>query len=331
MKTPPEVTTRNLFSKDAKRLLSVIIPTYNEKENIHPLCKTLKPILEKLAYDFEVIFVDDGSRDGTLDEIKKIAKKDARVKYLQFSRNFGKETATTCGINYCSGDACILIDADLQHPVELIPEFVKKWEEGFEVVVGVRKRNKNASLVKKIGSFLFYKINRSLVDVGKVQTPAGSTDFRLLDRVVIDAFNAFTEKTRMTRGLIDWLGFRRAFISFEAKARAHGEASYTFLKLFHLAVSTFISMSLLPLKFTGYLGGIITVASGSFGLYLFISKYFFDSRFAKSFSGPAQLAILTIFLVGIILMSLGIIALYTANIQSEVRNRPMYVVRRKKL
>ncbi|MCX6800514.1 MAG: glycosyltransferase family 2 protein, partial [Candidatus Falkowbacteria bacterium] len=197
---------------------SIITPAYNEKDNIEPLYEALKAVFATLEnHDFELIFVNDGSKDGTSLEIRKLSEKDERVKYLEFSRNFGKETATTCGINHSSGDACILIDADLQHPVELIPEFIKKWEKGFEVVIGVRRRNKSASLLKRMGSCIFYKINKSISDVGNTKVPAGSTDFRLMDRVVIDEFNRFTEKNRMTRGLIDWLGFRRGFISFEAK------------------------------------------------------------------------------------------------------------------
>ncbi len=314
-----------------KKTLSIIVPIYNEKANILLFHMALNPILENLPYDFEIIFVDDGSLDDTIDEIKKLTKKDIRVKYLEFSRNFGKETAMTAGIDNCRGEACLIIDADLQHPVELIPEFVKKWEEGFEVVVGVRKRNKKAGLIKQIGSYLFYKIIRAISNEGKIKMPVGATDFRLLDRVVIEEFKRFTERSRMTRSLIDWLGFRRIFIDFEARERLNGKSRYNFWKLFRLAMSTFVSVSLLPLKLTGYLGLFITLVAGSFGSYLFISKYFFDTGFARSFSGLAQLAILLVFLVGIILMSLGTIALYIANIHGEVRNRPMYVIRSRKL
>lgn len=308
--------------------ISVIIPAYNEEKNIPLAYQELKKVFASCGdYNFEIFFVNDGSRDETLEEIEKLAQKDESVRYIDFSRNFGKEVATTAGINNCSGDACIMVDADLQHPIELIPEFIKKWEEGAEVVVGVRKKNKSVGWFKKIGSKLFYKIiNR----IAEVKVVPNATDFRLLDRVVINEFNRFTESNRMTRALIDWLGFKREYINFEANERIHGEASYSFWKLFKLAVNSFISLSLLPLKLAGNLGIVIMLTSGIAGFYILIGKYFFHWRFASTFSDAENLAILLVFLVGIILTSLGLMALYVANIHGEVINRPMYVIRKKR-
>lgn len=313
------------------KLISIIVPAHNEEKNIAPMCEALEKVFDGLKdrYAFEVIFVNDGSTDGTLREIQRLADANEKVKYVDFSRNFGKELATTAGINSCNGDACIMLDADLQHPVELIPQFLQKWEEDFDVVVGIRNKSKSDGLIKKIGSKLFYKIINKIADIEVVPN---ATDFRLLDRVVIEEFKRFTETSRMTRALVDWLGFHRAFIRFDANERLHGKASYSVWKLFKLAMSSFISLSLVPLKLASYLGIVITLVSGTLGFFILIGKYFLQNEvLIAKFSDAENLAILIVFLVGIILMSIGLLALYVANIQGEVINRPMYVVRRKKL
>lgn len=310
------------------KLISIIVPAFNEEKNIPLLYAELLKIFEKCRdYSFEIIFINDGSSDITGEEMEKIAASDERVNFIDFSRNFGKEIATTAGFNSCKGDAAMMIDADLQHPVELIPEFIKKWEEGNDVVVGVRNKSKSDGWLKRTGSTLFYKfINK----IAEIEIIPNATDFRLVDRIVIDEFNRFTETRRMTRALIDWLGFKRDYIYFDAKERIHGDASYSFWMLFKLAMNSFVSLSLVPLKLAGYLGLSITLISGVAGFYILLGKYFFHTGFASTFSDAENLAILIIFLVGLILICLGLIALYIANIHGEVINRPMYVVRKKK-
>lgn len=310
------------------KLISIIIPAYNEEKNIPLLFAELKKVFEVCQnYSFEIIFINDGSKDATAMEIKKMLEKDQRVKFIDFSRNFGKEVATTAGLHACTGDAAIMIDADLQHPIELIPEFLEKWIEGKEVVVGIRNKSKSDGWIKKAGSAIFYKL---INKVAEIEIVPNATDFRLVDRIVIDEFNRFTESRRMTRALIDWLGFRRDYIYFDANERIHGEASYSFWMLFKLAMNSFVSLSLVPLKFAGYLGLSITLFSGIAGCYILMGKYFLHTPFASTFSDAENLAILIIFLVGLILICLGFIALYIANIHGEVINRPMYVVRKKR-
>ncbi len=310
------------------KLISIIIPAFNEEKNIPLIYAELQKVFKQcLNYQFETIFINDGSADGTEEEIAKIMKIDTMVKTIDFSRNFGKELATTAGINNCQGDACLIIDADLQHPINLIPKFIEKWEQGCEVVVGVRNKNMSSGLLKRMGSSIFYKI---INKIAEIQVVPNATDFRLIDRVVIDEFNRFTESKRMTRALIDWLGFKRDYIYFDANERMHGQASYSFWKLLSLAVNSFVSFSLLPLKLAGYLGLSITLFSGIAGLYILLGKYFFRWPFASTFSDAENLAILIVFLVGIMLISLGLIALYVANIHGEVIKRPMYVVRKKR-
>ena len=311
------------------KLISIVVPVYNEEKNIPLLFVGLKRVfIQMQQYSWEIIFVNDGSADGSWVEIEKLANENENVKYINFSRNFGKEIATTAGINHCKGDACIMIDADLQHPPAVISELLKRWEKGAEDVVGVRKNNNRESLVKSFGSWFYYKIINRISDTSII---ANATDFRLLDRMVIDAFNRLSERNRITRGLISWLGFQREYVYFESPKRINGKASYSTIKLIRLAMSSFISMSLFPLKFAGYLGMMIMLFSGILGLFIFFHKYVINDPLGYSFSGPAILAVLNIFLIGIVLSCLGIIALYIANIHGEVINRPMYVIRKKKL
>jgi len=309
---------------DNKKIVSIIIPIFNEEKNIPSFLVALKEIIKPLDYNFEIIFVNDGSRDNSQLELEKII--DEQVKVIEFSRNFGKEIALTAGLNNCLGDSALMIDADFQHPLEFIPEFIKKWENGAEVVIGIREKN-NCGPIKHVGSFLFYKIIKK---ISSVNITPNSTDFRLLDRQVIDAFNGLSEKNRMTRALIDWLGFKREYIYFNSPERINGKASYNFFKLVNLAFNGFVSLSLFPLRLAGYLGLLIIFFDGFFGLYVFLGKYLFHWAFASSFTGSAQLAILITFLVGIVLTSLGLMALYIANIHHEVLDRPLYVVRKNK-
>lgn len=307
------------------KLISVIVPVYNEEKNIPLLVNEAENIFKTISnYTYELIFVDDGSRDDSLKIIKNLASANDKIKYIEFSRNFGKESATSAGIQHAQGDAVIAIDADLQHPVNLIPEFIKKWEEGYDVIIGLRTKNPNISFFKKIASALYYKIiNR----ISSTPIIPGATDFRLIDKKVVIEFNKLTEHERMTRGLIDWLGYKRFFLEFVANERAHGEAAYSYLKLLKLAISSTVSHSLFPLKFAGYLGIFIIFTSGLGGLFIFINRYIYDDYLSLHVSGSAQLAILMIFFIGIVLACLGLIALYIGNIIHEVSGRPLYIVR----
>jgi glycosyltransferase involved in cell wall biosynthesis len=306
--------------------LSIIIPVYNEAANIRPLMAALLPVLTQLsAYTCEIIFVDDGSSDRSVQAIEELMVTNSRIKLIEFSRNFGKELATTAGIHAATGDAAIMLDADLQHPPELIPEFIAKWESGAEIVIGVRRSNTKEGIIKRLGSKLYYSISNLISDT---EILSNATDFRLIDRVVIDEFNKFSERERITRGLIDWLGFRRDTVSFIAPERRSGVASYNFSKLLGLAIKSFVSHSLFPLKLAGYAGVIIIIFSLPFGIFMFLSRYIFTNFY--NFSGTAILAVILLFLIGIVLSCLGLIALYIANIHTEVINRPLYVIRKKK-
>lgn len=307
------------------KLLSIIIPIYNESENIKPLHKAVTDQLRKLKYNYELLFVDDGSQDDSLKRLAALAKRDPHTRILEFARNFGKESAVTAGLHSASGDAVIVMDADLQHPPDYLSKFVAKWENGSDVVVGVRSYNQEEGWFKRKSSALFYRLFGIVSDT-KITPHA--TDFRLLDHSVVSRYNELSEHNRITRGLIDWLGFRRSYIQFEAPPRVHGEASYSVRKLFKLAIDTFTSHSLVPLKIAGWLGIAILIISGPLGLFMVYDKYIDPGMSTFNFTGTALLAVILLFLVGIMLASLGLISMYVARIYEEVMGRPLYIVRR---
>lgn len=304
--------------------VSIVIPVYNEEKNIPIVAEEIGKVFSDLqGYEYEIIFVNDGSRDNSFLAIYDLSQKNPSVKGIDFSRNFGKECATSAGCHYATGDAVVTMDADLQHPPEIIPEFLKHWENGAEVVFTVRKKNKGASWFKKLSSHLYYWLFNK---VSSITTEPRSTDFRLMDKKVIDVFRQFPERERMFRGMIDWMGFRRAKVEFTANERRNGEVSYSYAKLFRLAMNSFTSFSLLPLKMAGYLGVFIMTVSGLLLTVMLIFRWFFDPSL---FTPIAILGVSNMFLIGIVLVSLGFIALYIARIHSEVINRPLYIVREK--
>ncbi len=308
-----------------KKLISIITPVFNEEKNIPVFYDEVFNVVRILPYNFEIIFVDDGSRDRSAEAVKQLRSQLIDIKLLQLSRNFGKEIATTAGITESSGDAAIIIDSDLQHPVEKIPEFIKRWEKGFDVVVGVRSAHAHANKIKEWGSKVFYKI---LNQISETEIVPHTTDYRLIDRQVINEFKKFTERKRITRGLIDWLGFHRDFLYFEAKERMHGKPSYTFKKLLALAINSFTSHSLFPLRLAGYLGVLTLSISGIGGAFIAINRYVFKDPLNLNVSNIVMLAILLVFLIGIVLACLGLMSLYIANIHGEVTNRPLYVLKK---
>lgn len=305
-------------------LLSVVVPVFNEAEGLKHFHDSLEKVLKSHAWRHEVIYVDDGSHDETPKILKKLAKFNENIKLISLSRNFGKEQATTAGLHTAGGNAVIIIDADGQHPVELIPDFVNRWQKGAHVVVGVRTSNQREGLVKRLGSKMFYS---SLRVFGVPNIVPGSTDFRLIDRQVLSAFKKLTERNRVTRALIDWLGYERDYIQFTAKPRQHGKATYSFKKLVRLALNGFVSLSFMPLYLSGYMGIFITLISFIAGLFAVTEKYILNDPLHLALTGTAILGIMILFLVGILLIGQGLLAIYVARIYTEVQNRPLYVLK----
>ncbi|RYC74951.1 glycosyltransferase family 2 protein [Candidatus Nanosyncoccus alces] len=307
-----------------QKLLSIITPVHNEAEGIKKFINdSLVPVAEKLDLNYELIIVNDGSTDNTLKIIQILANQNPKIKILSLSRNFGKEPALSAGLRYAKGDAALTIDADGQQPPKLIPDFIKKWNSGAEIITGVRSQYTKHGLIQKLGSKLFYKL---LHIMGNKSTVPGSTDFRLIDRVVINEFNKLSEHNRITRGLIDWLGFKQEYIEYVYGVRAAGRPSYNIKKLFHLAIDSFVSMSTTPLVIFGYLGIFITVGSFILGLFCIINQYILGDPLQLYWNGSVQLAIFITFLIGLLMISESITALYISHIHAETQNRPLFVV-----
>lgn len=303
--------------------ISVVIPVYNEEKNVPLIAEEIAGVFAALPYEYEIIFVNDGSRDNSLLAILRLAEHHPNIKGIDFSRNFGKEPALSAGCHVASGDGVITMDADLQHPATLIPELIAHWEKGAEVVYTVRKKNEGASFTKRATSSMYYWLFNKITSV---TTEPRSTDFRLLDKKVIEVFRRFPERERMFRGMVDWMGYKRSRVEFVARERKHGQAGYSYAKLFGLAINSFTSFSLLPLKLAGYLGLTITTLSGLLLTAMILSEFFTGWWV---FTPLSILATINIFLVGIVLISLGFVALYIARIHNEVINRPLYIVREK--
>lgn len=310
------------------KTISFVIPVYNEEAVISEfLDQHFLPAIAKLAdYKTEIILVNDGSSDQSLQILQNYATKDKSIKVVSFSRNFGKEPALSAGLKYATGDAVMTMDADGQQPPELIPDFIKKWEAGAEIVTGVRDHYTKHGFIAKTGSKLFYKL---LGAMGNKNTVPGSTDFRLLDRVAVDEYNRLTEHNRITRGLIDWMGFRQDHIDYTYGARLAGKPSYTFKKLFNLAIDSFVSLSTTPLVIFGYIGIFITIASFLLGLFVIIQQYILGDPLGLKWNGAVQMSIFITFLVGLVLISQAITALYISHIHAETQNRPLYIVDKK--
>ncbi len=303
--------------------ISIVIPVFNEAGNILKLHSRLENMVSSLPqFEWEYIFVNDGSSDNSFEVLKSLACTDYKVKVLDFSRNFGKEIALTAGAHEAEhSDALICIDADLQHPPELIPTLVFKWEDGSEVVVTIRTEIEKQPVFRKIGSQLYYWLMRKM---SGIDLKAKTTDFRLYDKKVVQAFLKATEHERMFRGIMDWMGFRRSYVEFKANAREEGQAAYSYAKLWRLAVNSFTAFSLWPLRLAGYLGIFISTVSGGLFIWMFVNYLVLKIWI---YTPLAMVVVINTFLIGIVLMALGLVALYVGIIHTEVINRPLYVLR----
>lgn len=303
--------------------LSVVVPLFNESAGIELFHKSLLEAVEAtVGKSYEIIYCDDGSDDDTANLIRSWHGAHSNIKLIQLSRNFGKENALSAGIAQATGRAVMMIDGDGQHPVGLIPRFVEAWQAGAQVVVGLTGNKQNGTL-KRLESKLFYKLF-NIITGQKLQP--GSTDFRLIDQAVRQEFLRLHESGRITRGLIDWLGFKRQFVYFETKPRLIGTAGYSHRKLLGLAANSFVSLSPAPLYVFGYLGVLISATSFILGSAVFIEQLLLSDPLNWNFSGTAMLVILIIFLVGVVLMSQGILSLYVSHIHTQSKQRPLYVI-----
>lgn len=301
--------------------VSLVIPMYYEEKVVEECYKRTKKVLESLEnYEYEIVFVNDGSKDKTLEILEEIAKKDENVKVLSFSRNFGHQAAVTAGLKVITGDAIVIIDADLQDPPELIPDMLKLWEEGNEVIYGKRKTRSGESVFKLLTAKMFYKTLNALSDV---DIPKDTGDFRLVDRKVVDAMNSLPEHNKFLRGLWSWLGYKQCAFEYERKERFAGETKYPLKKMLKLASDGIISFSSKPIKLVGLLGIISIVISFIILIYALASYIF---KLNQLSAGWTSLMVAITFFAGVQLLSLWIISEYIGRIYDETKGRPQYVV-----
>ena len=301
--------------------ISVVVPMYYEEEVAKECYSRLKNILGKIEnYNYEIIFINDGSKDKTLPILKEIAEKDKNVKIISFSRNFGHQCAVTAGLQYVTGDAIVIIDADLQDPPELIPEMLKLWEDGNEVIYGKRKSREGESRFKLLTASMFYKTLNALSDV---EIPKDTGDFRLVDRKVVDVINSLPEHNKFLRGLFSWVGFKQTPFEYERKERFAGKTKYPLKKMLKLAKDGIFSFSTKPLKIVGTMG-IISIAISIIILIYAILSYIFDWN--NLTAGWTSLMVTMTFLSGMILISLWMIGEYIGRIYDETKRRPQYII-----
>ena len=301
--------------------VSIIIPIYNEEENISELYHRLQSVIEQLDGEAEVIFIDDGSRDNSLNLMREIYERDYRIKYISLARNFGHQIAVTAGLNNVTGKAIVVMDADLQDPPELILPMIEKWRQGYQVVYAQRLARKKESALKRFTAYAFYRILRRLADVN---IPPDTGDFCLMDREIVDILNAMPERNRYIRGLRAWVGFRQTAIPFERDPRFAGKVKYSFAKSWALAINGIISFSRVPLKLATYLG-MLSAAAALLMILLVLYWRLFDP--ASPLIGYTLITIALFFLGSVQLFCIGILGEYIGRIYEEVKGRPIYTVK----
>jgi len=301
--------------------ISIVIPCYNEEDNIIPLTEILLKTLKKYN-DYEIIFVDDGSYDKTLKKIKEIRNKNKKIKIISFSRNFGHQNAIKAGFDYSTGDCVISLDSDLQHPPGLIDEMIEKWQEGYQVVYAVRNNFKSLGFFKRTTSKLFYKIINSISDIKMTYNAA---DFRLIDREVVNAIKQFKENYLYIRGIVSWVGFKQTTIKYKQEKRFSGESKYSLKKMIKFALSGITSFSIKPLKLSLILGFIISFFSFLYGLYALYIAFFTD----RAITGWTSVIVSVLFIGGIQLFMIGVLGEYLGKLFMENKRRPNYIIKDK--
>jgi glycosyltransferase involved in cell wall biosynthesis len=306
--------------KSKQKYFSVVIPLLNEEGNIQVLYDALVPVLEKITADYEILFVDDGSKDGSFQRIQEISNHNDKVLGISLSRNFGHQIALTAGMEHACGELVVTMDADMQHPPEVIAELYKKYQEGnYDIINTLREETADSSAFKRISSNWFYKLINKLSDIHIEQSAA---DFRLMNRKTIDAFLQIKEKDRFTRGLISWMGFRQTNISYVAPARFSGKSKYSITKMFRFAADGITSFSARPLRIS-FFAGLSSSFIGLLYAIFAVIKYFMK----ETIPGWTSILVCILIIGGIQLISIGIIGEYLARVFNEAKNRPLYLIK----
>jgi glycosyltransferase involved in cell wall biosynthesis len=299
--------------------VSVIIPVVNEQDGLDALHSRLLPVMETLGCDWDVLFIDDGSTDNTLSKLKELNHRDPRIRAVSLSRNFGKERAVAAGLHYATGNAAILIDADLQHPPEVLHEFIERWRDGYDIVYGQRLDREVNWTLRDAFALGFYALFRSL---SHMPLPDGSGDFRLLSRKAINAMNQIGERARFNKGLYSWIGFKTIGVEYMPAERLHGRPKWRPRQLIEFAIDGITAFSTIPLRVWSYLGFVISVAALAYAIYFLVSTLVFGA----DLPGFPSLIISIMFLSGVQLISLGVLGEYLGRVYEEVKERPLYLV-----
>lgn len=300
-------------------LISIVLPCFNEEGNLLKLHERLSAVISLSEYDFELLFVDDGSTDNTRRVLADLCRKDSKMKVIELSRNFGHQAAICAGIDHANGNALIMLDADLQHPPELITEMMKKWQEGYDIVYTVRNDPKGASKFKTGTAKLFYKLINAL---SNTYIPENSADFRLMDEKVVAEFRKLKESDKFLRGLVSWVGFRQHCIRYDADPRYAGRSGYSLLKMIKFAFDGITSFTAFPLHVSTILGIFVSLFSFLYAVYAVCIKLFTE----EALPGWASVLVAVLFLGGVQLLSLGVIGEYLNRIYTETKSRPAYIV-----
>jgi glycosyltransferase involved in cell wall biosynthesis len=302
------------------KTITLLIPAYNEEEVIFQLYDRINSVINNIPnYQFELLFVNDGSRDQTLDILKRLQEDDNRISFIDLSRNYGKETAMIAGFDYAKGDAVIIIDADLQHPPEVIVEMIYHWEKGYDDVYATRVKREGESWLKKYTSKKYYEILQKMSNI-PVLPDAG--DFRLLDRKCVNAIKEMRESQRYTKGMYSWIGFKKKEIEYNAAPRAAGDTKWSYRALIELALEGITSFTTFPLRISTYMGFTISILSFLYLIFIIVQTVMFGT----DTSGYPSMMVVILFLGGIQLISLGIIGEYLGRIFNETKNRPLYFI-----
>lgn len=303
--------------------IAIVVPVYCEEKNIANLHRRTASAVEKIpGIAVEYVFVNDGSSDRSMDVLREMASSHDNIKVIDFSRNFGKEVALTAGVHSTDADAVICMDADLQHPPELIPTLVETWRSsGADVVATIRTGIDKQPLLRRVGSHGYYWLMSKISGLDMVSQ---TTDFRLFDRKVVDAFRSVTDRQPMFRGIMDWMGFRKVYVEFHAGAREAGVPGYSYMRLMKMAVSSITSFSLFPLRLIGYIGAFITLLSGGLLTWM-LASYFLSEQHA--YTPLAIVVVANTFFIGLVLMAMGLMSLYIGAIHTEAIHRPVYIIR----
>jgi glycosyltransferase involved in cell wall biosynthesis len=314
-----EFLKEDSMSKD-EIIISVAVPVYNELDSLPELHRRVGEVMAGVGEPWELLLIDDGSTDGSREWIQEVAKSDSQVQAVIFARNFGHQIAVTAGLDYCRGQALIIMDADLQDPPEVIPDLIAKWQEGYEVVYAVRAEREGETWFKRISAALFYRLINRITDV---DIPLDTGDFRLMDRQVINVLASMREKHRFPRAMAAWVGFRQTGVPYKRAARFAGETKYPFRKMLRLALNAITGFSYFPLQIATYLG------FASAGLSILAIPLVIILRLIgnQAFFGQASTLIAVLFLGGVQLISLGILGEYIGRVYDEAKGRPLYIVR----